>query len=105
MMKVLFISHVSNKLGAARSLLDLMDGLSQKGVKCYVIMPSDGPLAEELKKRGSYTVLCPSSTGSLPRIALGGNACCVWGLTYSRRSGLPSRREHGVSISFTAIAA
>jgi len=58
MMKVLFISHVSNKLGAARSLLDLMDGLLQKGVQCYVIMPREGPMLKELENRGiEYSII------------------------------------------------
>ena len=54
-MKVLLVSHVSNKYGAGRSLLSLIDGLHQKGVECYVITPpkkSDkGSLIKELKKR------------------------------------------------------
>jgi len=58
-MKVLFISHVSNKLGAARSLLDLMDGLRRKGVECCVIIPSSGRIIEELERRGIVYSIVP----------------------------------------------
>lgn len=51
-MRVCFISHVSNKYGAGRSLLSFIDGLLQKGVQCYVIMPNKGPMMEDLKNRG-----------------------------------------------------
>jgi len=51
-MKVMFVSHVSNKYGAGRSLLNLIDGLQSKGVECYVVMPNQGPMTEELENRG-----------------------------------------------------
>ena len=57
-MRVLFISHVSNKYGAGRSLLSFIDGLLQNGVHCYVIMPKGGPMVEELKNRGvEYSII------------------------------------------------
>lgn len=49
--RVFFVFHVSSKYGAGRSLLSLIDGLVQKGVKCYVIMPNEGPMVEEFKNR------------------------------------------------------
>jgi len=50
-MKILFVSHVAEKYGAGKALLDLIDGLLQKGAKCYVIMPRQGPLTKELESR------------------------------------------------------
>jgi len=58
-MRVMFISHVSSKYGAARSLLDLIDGLLQKGVKCYVVLPAPGPMVAELERRGVTYNLVP----------------------------------------------
>ena len=37
--------------GAERALLELIDTLSAKGVECFVILPSYGPLTDEIKKR------------------------------------------------------
>jgi len=70
-MKVVFVSHVSNKYGAGRSLLCLIDGLLQKGVECYVIMPRCGPMVEELKNRGiKYGVLPFKNWTSIGRMTL-----------------------------------
>ena len=56
-MRVFFVSHVSNKYGAGRSLLSLIDGLLQKGVKCYVVVPTEGPMSE-LRNRGvKYSII------------------------------------------------
>ena len=54
----MFVSHVSNKYGAGRSLLGYIDGLLQKGVHCYVIMPREGLMAKELENREvEYSVI------------------------------------------------
>jgi len=58
-MRVLFICHVSNMLGAARSLLDLMDGLVQRGVNCYVIIPRSGKIIQELEERNIVYRIVP----------------------------------------------
>lgn len=50
-MKVCFISHSSGKAGAELALLELIDALKERGVKCYVMLPSYGPLIDELKNR------------------------------------------------------
>jgi len=50
-MKVCFILHSSKKGGAERVNLELMDGLRNKGIQSFAILPSDGPLIKELKKR------------------------------------------------------
>lgn len=49
-MKVCFISHSSAKGGAERALLELLEALKENGVECCVLLPSDGPLVNELKK-------------------------------------------------------
>lgn len=64
-MRVLFVSHVSEKHGASRSLLDLIDGLLQKEVKCFVVIPKQKPsagLMEELKNRGIEYYILPLKT-------------------------------------------
>lgn len=54
----MFVSHVSSKYGASRSLLSLIDGLLQKGVQCYVVMPKEGPMVGELRSRGvNYRII------------------------------------------------
>lgn len=50
-MKVCFVLHSSGKAGAERSNLELIDGLKNKGIKCFVILPSYGALIKELEKR------------------------------------------------------
>ncbi|MBI2448540.1 glycoside hydrolase family 99-like domain-containing protein [Candidatus Microgenomates bacterium] len=37
--------------GAERSLLELLDGLKSRGIVCYVVLPAEGILEDELKKR------------------------------------------------------
>jgi glycosyltransferase involved in cell wall biosynthesis len=51
-MRACFISHTSSKGGAERCLLDIIDALGTVGVECFVVLPSPGPLAEELRSRG-----------------------------------------------------
>lgn len=56
--KICFVSHSSGKGGAERSLLELIDALKGRGVEAYVLLPSCGPLVEELKSRSIvYKVL------------------------------------------------
>jgi len=50
-MKVCFISHSSAKGGAERALIELVDALRERGIEVRVILPSYGPLIEELKSR------------------------------------------------------
>ena len=45
--------HISNKYGAGRSVLALIDGLLKRGVQCYCILPEPGPLVQELISRGA----------------------------------------------------
>ena len=50
-MRICFILHSSGKGGAERVNLELIEGLEKKGIQCFAILPSDGPLIKELKKR------------------------------------------------------
>jgi glycosyltransferase involved in cell wall biosynthesis len=59
-MKVLFISHVSigeNLYGAARSLVYLIEGLRERGVEPFVILPGDGSHLESLNPPVEYRSL------------------------------------------------
>lgn len=50
-MKVCFVLHSSGKGGAERANLELIDGLQNKGIKCYAILPTYGAMIGELEKR------------------------------------------------------
>jgi glycosyltransferase involved in cell wall biosynthesis len=55
---VSFVSHCAEKDGAERSLLDIIDYFVNQNVLVHVILPSKGPLEEELKKRSvAYNIL------------------------------------------------
>lgn len=49
-LKILFVSHSSEIGGAEKSLLELLKGLSIKGVECHVVIPANGSLSQELDK-------------------------------------------------------
>lgn len=65
-MKVIFVSHVSGKYGGGRSLLDLIDGLLGKGVKCYVFIPCAGALIDEFEKRKVEYQIVPIKSWCFP---------------------------------------
>ena len=48
--KVAFISHSSEIGGAERSLIELISGLSKRGILCHVIIPAEGSLSFEISK-------------------------------------------------------
>lgn len=50
-MRICFVSHSSVKGGAERALLELIDALRMRDIEIYVLLPSYGPLVEELKNR------------------------------------------------------
>ena len=50
-MKVAFLTHTTALYGANRSLLNLIDGLLERGVKIFVIAPAEGDITEELKEK------------------------------------------------------
>ncbi len=59
-LSVLFFSHSSALSGAERSLLDLVSGISRRGAMCTAVLPSRGPLSQELINAGC-AVFTPSS--------------------------------------------
>lgn len=58
-MKVCFVLHSSGKGGAERANLELIDGLKNKEVKCFAILPSYGVLVKELEKRNVPLKIVP----------------------------------------------
>ncbi len=52
-LSVAFFSHSSELGGAERSLLDLIRGLTSRGIICNLIMPYRGPLTDKLLACGS----------------------------------------------------
>lgn len=49
-MKVLLVSHSQKTGGAERCLLEAAVGLKQRGIHVKVLIPSEGPLSEELRR-------------------------------------------------------
>jgi glycosyltransferase involved in cell wall biosynthesis len=45
-----FISHTALLGGAEKALLELIEGLKSKGMDCFVVMPSAGPLEQALQR-------------------------------------------------------
>jgi len=58
-MKVCFVSHSAAKGGAERALLELLETLKDRGVECYVLLPSDGPLCDDLRVLGVDQYVLP----------------------------------------------
>ncbi|MGE3549689.1 MAG: glycosyltransferase [Geobacter sp.] len=57
-MRVFFLLHASNKYGAGRSVLAMIEGLVRRGVKCYCLLPEKGPLQQEFEALGvEYRIL------------------------------------------------
>jgi len=50
-MRVTFLSHSSDLLGAERALLELLEGMRSREVDCAVLLPRHGPLADQLLVR------------------------------------------------------
>ncbi|NLJ39628.1 MAG: hypothetical protein GX432_12845, partial [Candidatus Atribacteria bacterium] len=48
--KICFISHSSGLMGAEKSLLETIKVLKEEGIKCFVLVPNQGPLVKELEK-------------------------------------------------------
>lgn len=60
-MRVCFVSHSSDRGGAERALIELIEALKIHGVECYVILPSSGELVDELRYRGITFDIIPYS--------------------------------------------
>ena len=51
-MRVCFVSHSARRYGAELALLELLQGLKERGVECLVLVPRRGPLLGELDRLG-----------------------------------------------------
>ncbi len=58
-MKILFITHGADMMGANRCLLDLISGLEQNGVTPIVLLPEVGPLVKVLENQKVETIIEP----------------------------------------------
>jgi glycosyltransferase involved in cell wall biosynthesis len=58
-MKICFVSHSSAKGGGERSLLETIHALLDRGVRCVVLLPRRGPLAEDLRALGVECAVLP----------------------------------------------
>lgn len=67
-MRVCYVTHDSNITGANRSMLDLIDGISNADFTPFVIMRRDGMLREELERKGiKYKIIPYGSTLRSPK--------------------------------------
>lgn len=67
MITVLHVSSYSSLYGANRSLLDLVDGLKDHGVRSIVLAPSEGDLTVACRRNGVQCIIRPFETWvSLP---------------------------------------
>ncbi|WP_296623720.1 glycosyltransferase [Marivirga sp.] len=67
-MKILFFNHDSNLGGASRALVELIDGLQGNDVNCMVVLPSRGPLCNELEKKSiEYSIMRYSKWTGQPK--------------------------------------
>lgn len=57
--KVAFFAHAANLTGASRSMIDLTNALKNKGVTPIIILPSKGPIEEELKRWNTKYFVIP----------------------------------------------
>lgn len=60
-LRILFVSHSSEIGGAEKSLVELLKGLSNRGVECHVAVPASGSLSRELNSLSilNYIVYLP----------------------------------------------
>ena len=58
-MRIAFITHYTNLYGANRSLLNLIDGLTKRGVESCVVVPGEGDITQELRDRKIPTAILP----------------------------------------------
>lgn len=59
MKSILFVHQISRVGGASFCLLQLLKGLDKSQFKPTVLLCSEGPLVEELKKEGIDIIICP----------------------------------------------
>ena len=57
--RVVLVSHTGEMGGAERALLELVDGLREKQVECFVLLPKRDCLRDELQRRKVPNVILP----------------------------------------------
>ncbi len=57
--KAAFFAHAANLTGSSRSMIDLTNALKNIGVTPIVILPTKGPIEEDLKKWGTKYYIIP----------------------------------------------
>ncbi|MDW7694822.1 glycosyltransferase family 4 protein [Flammeovirgaceae bacterium SG7u.111] len=58
-MKILFFTHYSKMLGANRSMINLIEGLKEKGISCTVFCPNHDELVDACEKIGVTCKVLP----------------------------------------------
>ena len=66
-MRVVLVTHNSEAGGAVRAMLELIDGLRERGVACSVLLRERGWLVEELNRRNIPFAIIPYRWWSSPR--------------------------------------
>lgn len=56
-MKILFVSHYVELYGANRSLLNLISGLSKRGIDSWVLCPKEGPISQRIREVGGNVLV------------------------------------------------
>jgi glycosyltransferase involved in cell wall biosynthesis len=67
-MRIAFVSHDSEAGGAERAMLELIDGLRERGVTCLVVLRKRGWLERELNRRGVSCAVIPYRGWSSARL-------------------------------------
>lgn len=65
MLRVALISHLSEISGACVALLGLAEGLRSCGMKAELVLPGEGPLAEESRRKSIEPVVIPNPQVSM----------------------------------------
>ena len=56
-MNVLFVTHYTELYGANRSLLNLVQGLQNRGMRFFLIAPNEGEVTNEFQKLGGKPIV------------------------------------------------
>jgi glycosyltransferase involved in cell wall biosynthesis len=73
-MRIAFFTHYTELYGANRSLLDLIEGLGELGVRAHVVCPEPGDLLDALAVRGVPAKVLPFAWWVAPRRSFRGAA-------------------------------
>lgn len=75
--KVLFVTNDAVTYGSTRSMLNLIDELQKKNIAVSVLIPSEGPLEQELQKRNLEYKIGNYYTGVIPKEENGKIKLCI----------------------------